>query len=124
MGDEGPGILALDRPGQTAFCSFLFRDDAFSTARDWLERDARTSDVVVIDEVSKLEASGKGHHDTIRHALALNDVVVVLCIRADQLFYVVERFDLEDDAVAVMEIPADDETVASFVSDVAASAVR
>lgn len=109
-------------PGRTTFCSFAFVDDAFVTARDWLVQERGSCPVVVIDEVSKLEVSGQGHHDSIVQALSSeDDTVVVLCARADQLFYVVERFGLEDDAVAVLEVPGSDEDIQAFAEALVAA---
>lgn len=95
-----------------SFCSFMFDDDAFAKAGAWIRDAARACEVVVIDEVSKLEASGGGHHDAIRDALG-GRALVVLVVRADQLFAIVERFGLGD-AVATLEV-GDEGAVAPFV---------
>lgn len=116
-------VLPLARPttgaeveGQTTYCSFSFVDDAFERARAWLDEELGRCPVIFVDEVSKLEVSGQGHHAAIRKALAADDAtVVVLCVRADQLFYVVEAFGLEDDAAAVLEVPGAEEDVGAFV---------
>jgi nucleoside-triphosphatase THEP1 len=120
-------VLPLARPttgkdvdGQTTHCSFAFVDDAFDTARGWLAEERGKCPILVIDEVSKIEVSGQGHYEAVRQALSGDDeTVVVLCIRADQLFYVVEKFDLEDDAVAVLEVPGEPEDVQVFVDALA-----
>ncbi len=106
----------VERPGKELFCSWVFDQQAFRTANDWVQRDAVLADVVVVDEVSKLEASGKGHHDIIRWLLARDaPQVVVLCVRSDQLFWVVEKFALEDGLVADVEVPAEEAAKAAFV---------
>lgn len=102
-----------------SFCSFVFDSDAFVEAGRWVREAAARSDVVVIDEVSKLEVSRGGHHDAIEAALG-ERALVVLVVRADQLFAVVERFGL-DDAVATLEI-GDDADVEGFAAVVAAAA--
>lgn len=108
--------------GNTSFCSFAFVDASFAAARAWLEEEIPRCGALIVDEVSKLEVGGQGHHEAIRRALsAVEDVVVVLCVRADQLFYVVESFGLDDDAVAVIEVPATEEDLKEFVSMVVAS---
>ncbi|HQK20168.1 MAG TPA: nucleoside-triphosphatase, partial [Polyangiaceae bacterium] len=120
-------VLALARPttgqelpGHTTYCSFSFVDAAFVQARQWVEQELGSHPVIVIDEVSKVEVSGQGHHDAIRCALgASDDTVVVLCIRADQLFYVVEKFELEDEAIGLLQLPASDEDIVAFVTAIA-----
>jgi nucleoside-triphosphatase THEP1 len=108
-------------PGHTTYCSFSFVDAAFVNACRWVEQDIGACPVIVVDEVSKVEVSGQGHHDSIRCALAADDdTVVVLCVRADQLFYVVEKFELEDDAVGVLEVPASEEEILAFEQAIAA----
>jgi nucleoside-triphosphatase THEP1 len=95
---------------EEAFCSFVFDRDAFASAGRWLAEDAKGAEVVFIDEVSKLEVAAKGHHDAITASLA-TDAITVLAVRADQLFYVTERFGLED-PVAAIEVGED---VSAFV---------
>ncbi len=120
---SGKQVVVLARPtseeekdGQTTYCSFAFVDSAFDKARKWLLEDLGSCSVVFIDEVSKLESNGQGHAETIKEALASSgNVVVVLCVRADQLFYVVEAFDLEDDAIAILEVPSKSSNESEFV---------
>lgn len=113
----------LSRPGSSeaqgeeAFCSFVFQQGAFEVARGWAEQDGAGADVVVFDEVSKLEAAGKGHHDAIAWAMGRPDVGVVLtCVRADQLFYVMEKFKLEEEPSAMLEIPCGEEPTRQFAA--------
>jgi nucleoside-triphosphatase THEP1 len=80
-------------PGEQEHCSFLFDGTGFATARAWLAADTAGADVVLVDEVSKLEVSGSGHAAAITDALA-GRAVVVLAVRADQLFAVMEHFGL------------------------------
>jgi len=102
-----------------SFCSFVFDNDAFRQARGWLQGDLVEAGVVVIDEVSKLEVARGGHHDAILDALA-GGAVVLLVVRADQLFSVVERFDLGE-PVATLDA-GDDDARAGFVSALAQAA--
>lgn len=88
-------------------CSFVFDLDAFAETASWIRRAAAERDVIVIDEVSKLEASGGGHHDAIRDALGAR-ALVVLVVRADQLFAIVERFGLGE-AVATFDVGGGDD---------------
>jgi nucleoside-triphosphatase THEP1 len=105
--------------GEEAFCSFVFNQDAFETARGWVQDDAPGAQVVFFDEVSKLEAAGKGHHGAIAWAMARPDVaVVVTCVRADQLFYVMEKFKLEEEPFAMLEVPTDQDGKAAFAEEI------
>ena len=88
------------RPGEETFCSFAFDLTAFARARSWIEGDVEGCDVIVIDEVSRLEAAGRGHADAIVDALA-SGRLVVLSVRADQAFDVLSRFALEEPAAAL-----------------------
>ncbi|MCC6215711.1 MAG: DUF2478 domain-containing protein [Polyangiaceae bacterium] len=99
-------------------CSFAFDGDAFAAVRGWLRDGAGRHEVVIVDEVSKLEVSGEGHHAAIEDALG-GDALVVLVVRADHLFAVVERYRLED-AVATLDA-GDDAGLPAFVDAVAAA---
>lgn len=85
-----------------SFCGFHFDGAAFDRAREWLLADAARADVVVVDEVSKLEVAGRGHHAAVVDVLS-GQALVVLVVRADQLFHAVERFSLEE-PVATLDV--------------------
>lgn len=129
VGGEGSVVLArrsAPPPGARAealreFCSFVFDDDAFGRARGWIEEASQQADVVVIDEVSKLETARAGHHDAIRDALA-GRALVLLVARADQLFGIVERFGLDAEPVATLD--ADDEAAFAAFVEALADATR
>lgn len=117
--------LALARPGggnqevdgRTSYCSYSFSDDAFAAAHGWLREDLQqAAQVIIIDEVSKMEAAGQGHYEAIRTSMADDASITLLSIRADQLFYVVEKLGLEDDPVGVLEIPAEAEELDAFAA--------
>ena len=121
-------VIALARPGvrrdETAdatVCSYVFSDDALATGWEWLREDAARAHALVIDEVSKLEVAGQGHCAAVRWALSLPaDLLVLLSVRADQLAYAVERFDLADRIRGYIELPATDaelEEMAERLSD-------
>ncbi|MBI5531068.1 MAG: DUF2478 domain-containing protein [Deltaproteobacteria bacterium] len=113
---------STEKPGEEAFCSFVFHQAAFGVARDWTMQDAVGADVVVVDEVSKLESAGKGHHDAIAWALERADIKVVMtCVRGDQLFYVMEKFKLEEEPFAMLEVPADNEAKMAFAEEIVAA---
>lgn len=102
-----------------SFCSFVFDGAAFAEAGTWVREAAAQCDVVIVDEVSKLEVAKGGHHDAIVDALD-GRALVVLVVRADQLFAVVERFGLED-AVATLDA-GDDGAESAFIEAVARAA--
>ncbi len=98
-----------ESPGTSVICSFSFYQDSFATALGWLQQDAVTSDALVLDEVSKLEVRGEGHAQALRWALTLgDDKLLLLSVRGDQLFYVVEAFDLGSQVTGYLEVPATD----------------
>jgi nucleoside-triphosphatase THEP1 len=88
-------------PNEEGFCQIVFDNDAFAAARDWLAEDAPRARALLLDEISKLEVAGKGHHDAVVAALG-EGRLTVLAVRADQLFYVIERFGL-DEPVATLD---------------------
>jgi nucleoside-triphosphatase THEP1 len=106
-------------PSEEAFCSFVFDRRAFAVARGWIEEDTATAAALIVDEVSKLEAAGGGHHDAILHALA-GPPLVVLSVRAEELFAIMERFGL-DEPMAMLDT-ADAQGFASFVDSIATAA--
>ena len=116
-------ILAVDGvaakgPSEEFFCSMAFHNDAFDAANRWVKEDAAGADLLLLDGISKLEVSGKGHCATLEKALRLRKPVILICVRASQLSYVIERFALHDDKmVAALELPADQSAFDAFVGD-------
>lgn len=111
------GETARD-PNEQPFCSFVFDNQAFAAARSWLAADAPSAAVLVIDEVSKLEAARGGHHAAVERALR-GAALVVLVVRAEELFAVMECFGL-DEPVAALDA-AEGEAIAPFVDAVVAA---
>ncbi len=106
LGVEAPPVPIARRgvapgPGEEPFCNCAFRPDAFATARGWLDEALSACDVVVLDEVSRLEATGGGHAAAVSLALA-RAPLTVLSVRADRLSPLMERFGLADPC-AVLE---------------------
>lgn len=97
--------VAAQKVSQEAFCTYAFENDSFAQAFAWLREDGKDADVLVLDDVSKLETQGKGHCAALAWALAQPGRVVLISARASQLFYVVENFGLEDEPVAAAELP-------------------
>jgi nucleoside-triphosphatase THEP1 len=125
LGKPEKALLAVDGevakgPDREEFCSYAFRNDVFSLACQWMREDAQQAQVLVIGEVSKLEASGKGHASSMRVALEQDDSKVVLVLaRASQLFYVMESFGLSDDPLAALEMPADSAAIDALADQLA-----
>lgn len=108
---------------EEVFCSFSFDRVAFERAREWLTADAADADVLIVDEVSKLEVAGGGHAPLLSWALALPPEKIVLVIaRAHQLAGIVERFGLGD-AVATLDLPGDEPAREQFCSAIASAVV-
>jgi nucleoside-triphosphatase THEP1 len=116
---DGAEVLPLARPGGqqgegkvATICSFLFSREAFAKGLEWLRADASKADALVIDEVSKLEVAGDGHFKAVRWAVSLESpLLVVLSVRADQLFYVVDKFELDDRVSGYLELPVTDDEI-------------
>jgi len=103
---------------EESFCGYVFDRVAFDAAKRWLNEDLAACEVVVIDEVSKLEVAGRGHHDALVQALD-SGKLVVMSVRADQLFFAVERFALEE-PVAVLDVTESSEAdpIPAFVDEI------
>jgi nucleoside-triphosphatase THEP1 len=89
-------VVPLARPAaasDAAACSLAFEPAAFEEARRWVEEDAETTDVLVIDGIGKVELGGEGHRAAVASALATAKLVV-LAVRDDQLVYALEALAL------------------------------
>ncbi len=121
--DRHQQAIPLARPGcgtdeskQAVICSFAFSHEAFETGLRWLREDAQEAEVLVVDEVSKLEVSRQGHAAAIRFALGLPaEKVILLSVRGDQLFYVVETFGLDNAVLGDLELPATEHQISDIV---------
>jgi nucleoside-triphosphatase THEP1 len=107
-------------PGEEPFCNCVFKPDAFVEARAWLARDLPGCDVVVIDELSRMEATGGGHTKAALVAVA-RAPLTVLSIRGDRLSAVMDRLSLGD-PVAVLEQGDALEPFVAAVADAALAA--
>lgn len=122
VGRRGRATLAVDGvapkgKGQVGFCTFAFRRRAFATARRWVEQDAARCRALFVDGVGKMEAAGDGHAGTLRWALDHHDGLLVLGVRASQLFGVIERYGLDPSEALALELPASDAAVRAFVEE-------
>jgi nucleoside-triphosphatase THEP1 len=91
-------VVPLARPAPSSAdaagaCSLAFDPAAFEEARRWIEEDAETTDVLVVDGIGKIELGGEGHRAAVASALA-TERLVVLAIRDDQLVYAMEALGL------------------------------
>jgi nucleoside-triphosphatase THEP1 len=109
-------------PAEGGGCSVVFDPAAFEAARRWIEADAPTSDVLVLDGIGKLELAGEGHRAAVARALAAAPLVV-LAIRDDQLVYAVEALGL-DEPVASFTDGDGVGALSAFVEAVAAAVGR
>jgi len=88
-------------------CTFQFREEAFATARRWLQEDQASAEVVLVHDVGKLEVKGEGHARAIAEAIgAPSRGVVLLIAGGDRLLQVVERFAPDDRPAGWIELPA------------------
>lgn len=111
--------LYANAAADVTFCALRFDNDAFRRALEWIDAARHEAEVLFVGDISKVEVGGGGHCKAVSTALAMPDTTLaVLCVRADQLFYVVEKFGLGDDVVACLELPADAETCQRFIQDV------
>ncbi len=102
-------------------CHYVFEPGVFARGCTWLREDAARAEVLLLDEVGRLEAGGRGHAEAIRLALGLPPPkVVVLSVRAEMLFAVVQRFLGDDpvEPVAALEAPAAPGAEEEFVAQV------
>lgn len=109
-------------PVEGGGCAIVFDPAGFAAARRWVELDAPSCDVLVLDGLGKLELAGEGHRAAVAHALSAAPLVV-LAVRDDQLVYALEALGLEDPVASYTdgEGPA---ALAAFVGEVAAAAGR
>jgi nucleoside-triphosphatase THEP1 len=119
LAGKGAAPPGASKEALTDFCSFVFDERAFERAAGWIRAASNEADVVVIDEVSKLEVARGGHHDAVRDALG-GRALVLLVVRGDQLFSVVERFELGEPAATLES--GDEGAFSAFVEDVARAA--
>ncbi len=111
--------------GADAVCSYSFRPEGFAEARRWLEADAAAARLLLVSEVSKLEAGGQGHHAALAWALALSDkYTVVFVARADQLSYLVEKLAPPGEPVGYLELPASADATGAFVAELVAASAQ
>jgi len=121
---DGGATLAREgktpRAGEEEYCSFAFDPRGFELARRWVDEDSPGCDCLVLHEVGSLEAAGRGHHDAVAAALAQPEATVILSVRAEVLAQVVERFGLETEPIATLEVPVPEGAPEAFCALLAA----
>jgi nucleoside-triphosphatase THEP1 len=76
---------------------FDFFDSGFQAGAEALSfRKCRQTDIVVVDEVGRLEAGGRGWAPCLEALLTLNGPLLILVARLDCLARIRERFGLHD----------------------------
>jgi nucleoside-triphosphatase THEP1 len=117
-------VVPLARPAAPSAdpttCSLAFEPAAFEEARRWIEEDAESTDVLVVDGLGKLELGGEGHRAAVASALATARLVV-LAIRDDQLVYAMEALGLGEPLAAYTD-GSGSAALDAFVAEVARAA--
>ncbi|MBN1772262.1 MAG: methyltransferase domain-containing protein [Deltaproteobacteria bacterium] len=111
----------VPRGNRPTICHYVFEPDSFARGCDWVREDGAQAQVLLLDEVGRLEAEGRGHAAAVHLALGLPEPkVVILSVRAEMLFAVVHRFLGEDpvEPVAAVEAPAAPGAEDEFVEQV------
>lgn len=114
--------VAQAAPAEGGGCSLRFDPAAFEAARRWVEAEAPSCDVLVLDALGKLELAGEGHRATVERALAAAPLVV-LAIRDDQLVYALEALRLDEPVASLGEGEGPD-ALAAFLREVSQAAGR
>jgi nucleoside-triphosphatase THEP1 len=119
---EERSLLAVDsavakETNEELFCSMVFHNDSFAAAQRWMEEDGRDAELLLFCGIGKLEAFDKGHSKLLERALERH-TLILLCVKASQLSYVMERFALpEDNMVGALELPASSNALDEFVKN-------
>ena len=87
-------LATIDPPG-IRVGMFYLSEEALSFARAAIERAVATKQVVLLDEVGRLELAGQGHAPALRLLLQSN-AVPVLFVRSKFVDAVVEEFAIAD----------------------------
>jgi nucleoside-triphosphatase THEP1 len=77
---------------------FTFDEESFKAASEWLAVDAKSSDILLVDELGILESKGKGHANGLIQVIRNNpEIVIVATFRKDKLKTLASRFLLSAD---------------------------
>lgn len=109
IGKAGTHALARrSASSREGFAAFRFDNEAFTTARAWIEKERSDARVCVIDSWGALESKGTGHFDAIASALRTREHGLVLAsARRDVLPDILRRLDVPERAVLRLDLPCD-----------------
>ncbi len=93
---EELSFATLNPPG-IPIGKFYLSAGALAFARAVIERAASTDQIVLVDEVGRLELGGKGHAIALR-VLLQSDVIPVLFARTTFVERIIDTFDIADHA--------------------------
>jgi nucleoside-triphosphatase THEP1 len=96
-----------DHPHPEHRMMFDFFDAGFRAGVEAMSLDAcRQADIVVVDELGRLEAGGRGWTPCVNALLALEGPLLVLVVRLDRLPQIRDRFGLHDASAIDVRDPA------------------
>jgi len=93
LADGGEQDLAALQPPGVPIGRFFLSPDGLAFARRAIDRAIGTSDVVVVDEIGRLELAGEGHAKSVRDAIT-SSAVPLLVVRDDFVDDVIRSFSL------------------------------
>ena len=97
--------LGKDRIGR-----FFINDEAFAWANALIEQSLETADVVVFDEIGKLETQEHGLAPSFRKALAQDRATILAAVRDVHVKVVMKHFGLESSALTLLQVKKEDGT--------------
>jgi len=97
--------LGKDRIGR-----FFINDEAFAWANALIEQSLETADVVVFDEIGKLETQEHGLAPSFHKALAQDRAIILAAVRDAHVEVVMNHFGLEASALTLVQVKKEDGT--------------
>ncbi len=97
--------LGKDRIGR-----FFINDEAFAWANALIEQSLETADVVVFDEIGKLETQEHGLAPSFHKALAQERATILAAVRDVHVKVVMKHFGLEPSALTLVQVKKEDGT--------------
>lgn len=89
---------------------FFIDDEAFAWANALIERSLATADVVVFDEIGKLETQEHGLAPSFHKALAQERAIILAAVRDAHVEVVMNHFGLEASALTLVQVKKEDGT--------------
>lgn len=97
--------LGKDRIGR-----FFINDEAFAWANALIEQSLETADVIVFDEIGKLETQEHGLAPSFHKALAQERATILAAVRDVHVKVVMKHFGLEPSALTLVQVKKEDGT--------------